>query len=92
MTGNLTVCPTDGSYVEVKDSTKNVSVYLHASSGGITGIYSDGYWNGSTKTADAQWLVYRDTNGNIGLNGNANTATSAGKWTTARTLTIGNKG
>lgn len=87
MTGNLTVCPTDGSYVQVKDSTKNVSVYLHASTSGITGIYSDGYWNGSTKTADAQWLVYRDnTSGNIYLNGTATKATSATTATSATYL------
>jgi len=39
-----------------------------------------------------KWIVYSDPSGNVILNGNANTATSAGKWTTARTLTIGSTG
>ena len=92
MTGPLSIHSTDGSYLQIKNSTTDVSLYLQVATDGPTVMYSDGYWNGSTKIADAQWLVYRDTNGNIGLNGNANTATSAGKWTTARTLTIGNLG
>lgn len=40
----------------------------------------------------SKWIVYADASGGVTLNGNANTATSAGKWTTARTLTIGSTG
>ena len=40
----------------------------------------------SIVTSATQYDPYMD------INGNATTATSAGKWTTARTLTIGNKG
>jgi hypothetical protein len=57
------------------------------------------YWMGSVTTrTDNSYdyaLRYDTANGYLyasAFKGNADTATSAGKWTTARTLTIGNKG
>lgn len=45
---------------------------------------------GLTETATYNILTTKDLS--FSITGNANTATSAGKWTTARTLTIGNTG
>ena len=58
-------------------STTNLQVMLHSAVGGNHGVYSSGYWNGSTFTSDAKWIVYRGTDGSIILNGNATSATSA---------------
>lgn len=72
-------------------TTANVGtleLQMQAQSTGYQGIHSNGYWDGSAFHADAKWLIYRNTAGAIGLNGNASTAT---KLATARTITIGNK-
>lgn len=85
LTGSLTISKAGECGLEVINSqaTNPHKGFFGGGSSGNLGIYDRTY---------NKWIVYSDPSGNVTLNGNANTATSAGKWTTARTLTIGNKG
>ena len=85
MTGNLTVSKAGGGQVKATNTDNGVSVYLDsASSVGNHGIWSTGYWDGSAFQSDGKWIVYRGQNGNIYLNGRADTAQEAqGIYTTS---------
>ena len=65
-------------YVKAENTTKNVSVRITVNSNGDSGVYSNGYWDGTQSVEDGKWMVYRDSSGNIKLNGSADYATSAG--------------
>ena len=90
MTGNLTVkksTPTISS--ESALTGHHVSLYI-SSDLQIHGIYSNGYVTDTNKsnnnyTAEGKWLVYRNKNGDVILNG---TATEANKLTTAHEIYV----
>lgn len=82
---NILVSNADAAYIRCENnnhhnsgSTTNLQVMLHSAVSGNHGVYSSGYWNGTSFINDDKWIVYRDTNGNINLNGNSNTATKLG--------------
>ena len=83
MSGNLIVEKTSTPEIIARDSTTNglaVSL-LVGSSHQSHGIYSTGYVTdtdnpSSSYTASGKWMVYRNKDGNVILNGSANTLTT----------------
>lgn len=80
-TGNITITKAGEAYVCSKNSSTGNTVYLDSGSGADHGIYSGGYYNGSSHVASGKWLIYRNNAGNVIVNGdctgNAATATMA---------------
>lgn len=71
MTDNLLLSKAGDIYVEAKNTTTGSSVILDSGSGTNHGIYSRGYSPTSTTfTADAKWMIYRNSAGTIIVNGN----------------------
>jgi len=62
---------------------------LTISANGEHGLWSSGYSNSDKTnfTSSAKWMIYRDNNGNILLNGNASTATKVAAKLAATTQT-----
>ena len=78
MTGDLTVS-SSAAEVTIKDTSHNGTMFVGWGSGHKNhGVYSNGYAPTTTTwTSDPKWLVYRDESGNVTLNGNATSATTA---------------
>lgn len=81
MTGNLRVVSAGEKYVEAQNSTTQARVLLDSSNSGIHGIWSSGYYTGSSYVNSNKWLLSRDTSGNVNFYGNADSATTATKAT-----------
>ena len=81
LTGNVGINELDngGTYFHVKDSSKGTALSFGVGSGHV----NHGIWSNTLN----KWMLYGDTT-NVYLNGNASTATSAGKLTTPRTIGI----
>lgn len=58
-----------GTYLNFENTSTDVITYLMSLSNGEHGIYSSGYWNGSSYTSSGKWLVYRDSTGAVKLGG-----------------------
>lgn len=84
MTGNLTIQHGGDVLVHVKNTNTNNSLFLYNPDNGWQGLYTFGYWNGSSYVNDAKWLIYRSTDGNVYVNGNAANVTG--------TVSLGNGG
>lgn len=75
LTGGLTAQSTNGTAITSKNTTTGAEIQLTTnSSANWQGLWSRGYWNGSAYVSSSKWLLYRDTNDNVILNGNANTS------------------
>ena len=93
MTGDLTV-KTSSANIRETDTSHNGSLWTGFGSGHQNhGLYSEGYApSATTWTNNAKWMVYRDSSGNVNLNGNATSATNATnatKLSTARNIAFG---
>ena len=75
MTGNLYVEKASGSVdVSSENTTTSVKVQLKVGEGGANhGIYSYGYYNGSSFVSDPKWMITRTGTGAIVVNGDAAT-------------------
>lgn len=64
--GNIDVTAS-GAAVGVKDTSKEINLYLHAAADGVIGLYCDGYWNTTdeVKVDNPTWIIARDVNGAI---------------------------
>ena len=70
MTGNLIIQTSGDTYVKAKNTTTESAIYLDSGgSSGNHGIYSDGYYNGTSFTSSGKMLIYRGNDGNIVVNG-----------------------
>ena len=88
MSGNLTVSKTNTASITATNTTTSCNISLNTESTGAHGIYSAGYYNGSSFTNDPKWIVYRNgTNGAVLLNGTATSATSATTDASGHTFT-----
>ena len=75
ITGPFKVERDIGGVVVVKNTTTEAEIQLTTnSSSNWQGIWSRGYWDGTAYVSSSKWLLYRDTNDNVILNGNANTS------------------
>ena len=64
--GNLTVKNSGANaYVKALCDDTGASAYLHSDTNGIHGVWSPGYWDGTSFVSDSKRLVYRDTSGNV---------------------------
>lgn len=85
MTGNLIINLSGEGYTKVNNSTTGVGIYLLNEPDGGHGVYSNGYWNGSSFVSSGKWFVQRNQSGTITLNGdctgNAATASKLGTAT-----------
>lgn len=92
MSGTLTIKKSEPTYVLKNTSyggeETNARVTLTMTNTGHQGLWSSGYFDGTNYTTSGKWLIERQPNGEIIVNGNAS---SADKWKNTRTLTIGNK-
>lgn len=71
MTGNLNLNVSNGA-VKVTDPTYGVATSLLVGSGHINhGLYSYNYYNGTSLVSNGTWMLYRNTNGDVIMNGNA---------------------
>lgn len=81
MTGNLYITRSAETFVKVTNSNTNASAYLDSDGNGYHGVWSSGYYNGSSYVSDGKWLIYRDISNVVTVNGNctgnAATATDA---------------
>lgn len=74
------VSSASAAYVSARSTTTTIKATLDSAASGNHGVYSWGYWDGSaahTESADRKWLVYRNTSGDVILNGNAASASVA---------------
>lgn len=65
LTDNLNIEKAGDTYVTAKNTTTSSKVYLDAGSGINHGIWSDGYYNGSSFVSDGKWIICRTSNGDI---------------------------
>lgn len=89
-TGDIGVAKTSGPKVYVKDSTSGngVTASIHIGTGHENhGLYSNGYYNATTGefTSSGKWMIYRDKDGDVTVNGNSATAT---KWAAAQKVYV----
>lgn len=71
MTGNLNLNVSNGA-VKVTDPTYGVATSLLVGSGHINhGLYSYNYYNGTSLVSNGIWMLYRNTNGDVIMDGNA---------------------
>lgn len=82
MTGNLVVQKAGDAYVIAKNTNTSNMVYLDAGSSTSHGIWSAGYYNGTSFTSSGKWIVYRDGAGDCYLNGTATKAVQDGDGNT----------
>ena len=86
LTGALTAQSASGAAISSKNTTTSAEIQLTTNSNSnYQGLYSCGYYNGSSYVSTGKWIVYRDNSGNVVLGGNADTAT---KLATARTISL----
>lgn len=67
ITGNLYVKKGGDTFVEVTNTNTGARCLLD-SDVAYHGIWSNGYWNGSSLVTDGKWMLYRDSNGKIIFN------------------------
>lgn len=80
LTGNLTVEKAEENGAIYLEGSTGLTVSLLIGSGYENhGVYSSGYYNSTSKeyTSSGKWLVYRDKEGKVILNGTASNATNA---------------
>lgn len=71
MTGNLVVEKVDDAVIQSHDLTSDTKVSLEAYKNGKHGIYSNGYYNGTSFVSSSSWLIYRNSSGNVIVPGHA---------------------
>lgn len=66
--GNIDAIGAGEHIIRASNADKgNVDVMLDAGSSGNVGVYAHGYWNGSAYVSNAQWLIYRGSDGKTRL-------------------------
>jgi hypothetical protein len=80
VTGNLNVQTTNSAVVTVKDTDRGHALQLGSWHNGTQGLWSLGYYNGSSYVASEKWLIYRNTSGDIIIPGNATTRANLGTY------------
>ena len=71
LTGNLTIQHTGETYVSAKNTSLGTGVYLDCGASANHGIWSIGYYDTSDSAyvSSGKWLVYRNSRGDVILNG-----------------------
>lgn len=71
MTGNLIVAKDGDVVVQAKNENTGISLNLDTGSGANHGIWTYGYYDGSAFHSDAKWMIYRNNDGTVIVNGRA---------------------
>ncbi len=71
MTGNLFIAKAGDTYVQVENENTGVKLNLDTGSSANHGIYSYGYYDGSSFHSAGAWMIYRNNAGNVIVNGRA---------------------
>lgn len=71
MTGDLNVTKEGGVAVTVNDTIRGHSIQLRSWNDGQQGLWTPGYYNGSTFIEDNKWLIQRGSSGDVLVNGTA---------------------
>jgi len=83
MTGNLNIQKSSSPQIVLTNTTTGISLYLGNwgtdVDSGIHGLWSTGYWAGSTLTTSGKYMIYRNNSGNVIVNGSATGLIDAGK-------------
>jgi len=77
MTKDLTIEHSGDTSVVAKCKGTGVPVYLNSNPNGKHGIWSDGYYNGSTFVSNGKYMIYRGTDGKVIVNGTASGITTS---------------
>lgn len=71
MTGNLYVTKAGTALVQAENSNTGVKLNLDTGSGANHGIWTYGYYDGSSFHSDEKYMIYRNGSGNVIVNGKA---------------------
>ena len=73
---NILSCADSETIFTVQNSSSEIDLSLKIdNTNTIHGLYSSGYYNGTTTTVDGKWLIQRNSDGSIDMNGNSATTT-----------------
>lgn len=75
MTGNFLVQKAGGAYIRAESSTTGEVIALASNISANHGIYSYGYYDGNSYHNSAKWMIYRNSSGDVIVNGNAENVT-----------------
>lgn len=75
MTGNLYVAKAGNAYVQAENSVTGAKLNFDSGSSQYHGIYTYGYYDGSSFHSDPKWMIYRGGDGIIRVNGKAENVT-----------------
>ena len=64
------------SYFRARNNNTSVDILLDSADDGNHGIWSTGWWDGSTYTASGKWLIYRSTTNKVLVMGHAEATTN----------------
>ncbi len=71
VTNNITAQHSGDVLITAKNAQTKATVQLDSAPSGNHGIYTNGYYNGSAYVASGAWMIYRNTSGNVIVNGTA---------------------
>ena len=75
MTGNLYVAKAGNAYVQAENLATGTKLNFDSGSSTNHGIYTYGYYDGSSFHSDPKWMIYRGPDGIIRVNGYAENVT-----------------
>ena len=62
--GHISSCHSTDAHTYAYNTTTTCFVSCRSESGGNHGLFSNGYWNGSSFVSSGKYLIYRNTHGN----------------------------
>lgn len=71
MTGSLVVSKAGEAVVKAINTNTSVAVSMTASAATTHGLWTYGYYDGSVYHSDAKWMIYRNSSGDVIVNGRA---------------------
>lgn len=71
MTGGLVISKAGEAAVKAINTNTSVAVTMSASAATTHGLWTYGYYDGSSFHSNAKWMIYRDSSGHIIVNGTA---------------------
>lgn len=91
MTGSLGI-KTESPYITLKHTPAGTDARLNLTwaSSNNQGLWSSGYYDGTTYTSSSLWLIYRGSDGNVTMNGHATSATYVTSYLASRATVSGN--
>lgn len=92
VTQNITAQHSGDVLITAKNAQTKATVELDSAPSGNHGIYTNGYYNGSAYVASGAWMIYRNTSGNVIVNGTASGNVAKSGDTMTGNLTVQHTG